>query len=98
MKHIRRKLGSLLLSCACCAICNTVTPLFAQVDTGGVTGTVTDSSGAIVPNVTIKLINDATTVVIPTRSTSTGSYSFHAVRPGSYTLQAEASEFQTVVD
>jgi hypothetical protein len=98
MKYLRRKLGSVLLSCACCAIFSTFTPLFAQVDTGGVTGTVTDSSGAIVPNVTIKLINDATTVVIPTRSTSTGSYSFNAVRPGSYTLQAEAPGFQTVVD
>src|ERR1700722_752340 len=98
MKDLRRKLGSVLLSCACCAIFSTVTSLFAQVDTGGVTGTVTDSTGAIVPNVMIKLINDATTVVIPTRSTSTGSYSFNAVRPGSYTLQAEAPGFQTVVD
>ena len=98
MKDLRRKLGSVLLSCACCAIFSTVTPLFAQVDTGGVTGTVTDSTGAIVPNVMIKLINDATTVAIPTRSTSTGSYSFNAVRPGNYTLQAEAPGFQTVVD
>lgn len=98
MQYLRRKLDNLLLICACCAIFSTATPLFAQVDTGGVTGTVIDSTGAIVPNVSIKLINDETAVVIAARSTSTGAYSFNAVRPGNYTLQAEAPGFQTVVD
>jgi hypothetical protein len=98
MQYFGRQLRNLLLSCACCAIFITATPVFAQIDTGGVTGTVIDSTGAIVPNVNIKLINDETAVVVSARSTSTGAYSFNAVRPGSYTLQAEAPGFQTVVD
>ena len=99
MQYFKRTLGNLLLSCACCcAIFITATPLFGQIDTGGVTGTVIDSTGAIVPNASIKLTNDETAVIISARSTSTGAYSFNAVRPGRYTLQAEAPGFQTVVD
>src|SRR6185437_595041 len=97
MKSLRHKLGSLLLSCACSAIlCGT--PSFAQIDTGGVTGTVTDSTGAIVAGATVKLINDGTGVASLGVSTSTGAYSFNAVRPGSYTLQVEAPGFQTTLD
>ena len=72
--------------------------LSAQIDTGGITGTVTDSSGAIVPSVTITLTNEATGVALSTKSTSTGTYSLNSVRPGTYTLRAEAAGFQTFVD
>jgi hypothetical protein len=34
--------------------------LLAQVDTGGVTGTVTDPTGAVVPGVKVTLTNNAT--------------------------------------
>ena len=73
-------------------------PLSAQIDTGGITGTATDSSGAIVSGATITLTNDATGVVLSTKSTSTGTYSISAIRPGTYTLRAEAAGFQTFVD
>jgi hypothetical protein len=74
------------------------TPAFAQIDTGGVTGTVTDSTGAIVAGATVKLVNEATGLSSAGVSTSTGAYAFNAVRPGSYTLQVEAPGFQTTVD
>ena len=93
----RHKLSNILLSCACCVLL-CVTPAFAQIDTGGVTGTVTDSTGAIVAGATVKLVNEATGVSSAGVSTSTGAYSFNAVRPGSYTLQVEAPGFQTTVD
>src|SRR5215475_4497006 len=70
----------------------------AQLDTGGITGTVTDSSGAVVAGAKITLTNEGTGVAVLTASTSTGTYSLNAIRPGTYTLQGEAPGFQRFVD
>jgi hypothetical protein len=72
--------------------------LLAQVDTGGITGTVSDPSGAVVSGATVTLTNTATSVPQVTKSTSTGTYDFAGVRPGTYTLQAEAPGFETFID
>ena len=74
------------------------TCLSAQVDTGGVTGTVTDQSGAVVPGAKITLTNNATSVTETTESTATGTYSFSGMRPATYTLRAEQRGFQTFID
>jgi hypothetical protein len=71
--------------------------LMAQIDTGGVTGTVLDPSGAAVPGVKITLTNDATNVTSVTTSTSTGTYSFGGVLPGTYTFQAAANGFENYI-
>lgn len=69
--------------------------LFAQLDTGRITGTVFDPSGAIVPGATVTLTNTGTSVAQSMKSTSTGTYSFSGVRPGTYTLRAEAPGFES---
>ena len=74
------------------------TGLLAQIDTGGVTGTVTDSSGAVVPGAKITLTNEATGGTISAISTSTGTYSLNEIRPGTYTLQGEQQGFQRFID
>ena len=71
--------------------------LAAQIDTGGITGTVHDSTGAVIANATITLTNDATNGTAATKSTSTGTYSFGGVLPGAYTIKAEAGGFQSYV-
>ena len=71
--------------------------LFAQVDTGGVTGTVTDRTGAVVPGAKITLTNNATSIAETTESTATGTYSFSGMRPATYTLRAELRGFETFV-
>ncbi len=71
--------------------------LHAQTDTGGVTGTVTDSTGAVVAGVQLTLTNDGTGILQQTQSTSTGTYSFSGVRAGSYTLKVEAQGFQLFI-
>ena len=71
--------------------------LAAQLDTGGITGTVHDSSGAVIANATITLTNDATNVSARTVSTPTGTYSFGGVQPGTYAIKAEATGFQSYV-
>jgi Carboxypeptidase regulatory-like domain/TonB dependent receptor len=75
----------------------TPTPMWAQIDTGGVTGTILDSTGAAEPGAQITLTNVATGVAQVVHSTAAGTYSFEAVPPGTYTLQATASGFQTYV-
>jgi Carboxypeptidase regulatory-like domain len=72
--------------------------LFAQLDTGGITGTITDPSGAVVPGAKVTLTNTGTSVAQTTQSTSTGTYSFSGVRPGTYNLRVEAQGFETFVD
>jgi hypothetical protein len=79
------------------ALCHPLQSL-AQIDTGGITGTVTDPSGAVVPRATITLTNNATGTTLSTQSTSTGTYSLSAIRPGSYTLRGEAPGFQAYID
>ena len=68
---------------------------FAQIDTGGITGTVHDATGAVIPGAQIKLTNEGTGVITPTVSTSTGTYSIRGVRPGTYTITGEAPGFET---
>jgi len=71
--------------------------LIAQLDTGGVTGTVKDPTGAVMAGAKITLTNSATGVAASTVSTSTGTYVFDGVRPGTYTIQGEAAGFQAYV-
>jgi hypothetical protein len=69
----------------------------AQIDTGGITGTVLDPTGAALPAVKITLTNVDTNVSTSTMSTATGTYSFGGVLPGTYTIEAEASGFQNYI-
>jgi len=69
--------------------------LFAQAGaTGTILGTVTDSSGAVVPNAKITVTNTATKVASQTISNSAGDYNVPGLNPGTYTLTAEATGFQ----
>jgi Carboxypeptidase regulatory-like domain len=58
-------------------------------------GTVTDPSGAAVPNATVHLINAGTNVERTTSTDAQGEYVFPEVLPGSYNLQVEAGGFAT---
>lgn len=72
--------------------------LCAQMTAGGISGTVKDSTGAIVKGAQIVLTNEATQVIQRTQSTSTGTYVFSTVSVGTYTLKADAPGFKTYVD
>jgi hypothetical protein len=70
---------------------------YAQSATGEITGTVADSSGAVVAGATVTLTNPATGLVRTQKSNSEGLFSFPALSPGSYTLRAEMTGFQAQV-
>ena len=68
-------------------------PGWAQ-DQGTITGTVTDSTGAVVPNVKITVANPEKGVVRDTVSNGAGDYTVAKIPLGTYTVSAEAPGFE----
>src|SRR5271157_164327 len=66
----------------------------AQRDLGTITGTVTDPQGATVPNVKITITEDATGLKYEATTSSSGEYARPALKPGTYTVNAEAQGFR----
>jgi hypothetical protein len=70
------------------------TKVLAQSSLGGsVNGTVTDTSGAVVPNATVELRSTETGVVQATKTSSAGQFVFPVVQVGQYSLDVSAPEF-----
>ena len=65
--------------------------------TGTVSGTVTDNTGAIVPDAAVTLTNTATGNSRTAATTSSGQYIFAYVNPGSYDVKVAKPGFQTTV-
>jgi hypothetical protein len=75
-----------------------LTPIaFGQAGNGGISGLVSDPSGAVVPGATITVQNPATGVKQSTVSTGAGLYSFPSLSPGLYKVTASEKGFQTLV-
>ncbi|MBZ5683316.1 MAG: TonB-dependent receptor [Acidobacteriia bacterium] len=68
-----------------------------QVATGSLSGTVYDTTGAVVPNAQIEMRNEATGVARQTVANSVGFFNFIAVQPGSYTVAISVPGFKTWV-
>src|SRR5258708_2725912 len=71
--------------------------LQAQVDTGSITGTVTDASGAVVRGDRVTRTNEGTGATLTTTTGSDGVYNFSPVRIGSYKLDVSAANFKTEI-
>jgi Carboxypeptidase regulatory-like domain/TonB-dependent Receptor Plug Domain len=71
-------------------------PLLAQVDTGSITGTVADPSGAVVNGAKITLTNQGTGVALTTTTGSDGVYKFSPVRIGTYKVDVSYQGFKSV--
>jgi hypothetical protein len=69
--------------------------MHAQETRGSIQGRITDSSGAVVPNATVKATNNATNVAIETRSNNEGTYTLPFLVPGIYNVTAGAAGFKT---
>ena len=68
--------------------------LLAQSFTATVTGTIQDSSGAVVPGATVKATNTGTNLTQTIPSGTDGIYRFAALPPGTYRLEVAAVGFK----
>ena len=91
-------MGKKLFASAFALLLLLTAPVFAQSTTSGsLSGTVTDSSGAALPGVTIELSGTAMQGVRTTVTDASGSYRFVNVPPGeSYSVKANLSGFAPV--
>jgi hypothetical protein len=66
---------------------------YGQQGTGVITGTVTDPSGAVIPNVAVTLYNANTGVQRTARTNAVGIYRFDFADVGTYDLRVSAERF-----
>ncbi len=69
----------------------------AQLDHGSFVGTISDGSGAGVPQASIQVTNIDTGISVTTKSDATGHYEVAALQPGNYRIEATASGFSRAV-
>jgi len=67
---------------------------FAQSDRGTIAGTVTDNSGAVVPHASVVAVNTENGTEYPVATTDTGNYTIASLRPGTYSVSADAAGFK----
>jgi len=74
------------------------TALSHAQDLASMTGVVTDTTGAVIPDASVVLSNDATNVTYKAATNSVGSYTISNVAPGpGYKITFSAPDFKTVV-
>jgi len=76
------------------ALCH---PAFGQKITGDITGTVTDSTGAVLPNVTVTAVNAGTNFSRSGVSSDAGAFRIPELPIGTYKVTASAEGFKSTV-
>ena len=71
--------------------------LLAQTDRSSLNGTVTDSTGAVVPNVAVKVVSESTGLHRETMTTSAGNYEIPALLIDKYRLTFTLAGFKPFV-
>ena len=89
MRSVKVRLAALGLICALAAC-----PAFSQALNGTLLGTVTDSTGAVVPNVKVALAETNTGISRTTETSAAGNYVFSNVPQGTYSVTAELTGFK----
>ena len=75
------------------AVCCTGPFAYGQTITGSINGTITDASGAVVPNATITVTNLQTNVSQNTKTSGDGIYNIRFLQVGQYKVSVEAPGF-----
>ncbi len=100
IRHMSRRPHSAASHLLCSLLCVLgATPyLLAQAGRGGVSGTVTDPTGAVVGRAKVKLTNPATGISREGATSAAGLYSFVSLDPGTYQLSATVKGFESVIE
>jgi hypothetical protein len=83
--------GIVLLFTIACVLLNAQT-----AGTGALTGTITDSSGAVIPNVQVVLTSSETGQARTANTNAAGVYYFSLLPPGAYRVRISATGFRSV--
>lgn len=75
------------------AICLGVAVLYAQAGSGTIVGTISDPTGAVVPSVSVKVVNQDTGEVRRVTTNSQGYYVVPSLAPAVYSITASGSDF-----
>ena len=73
------------------------TVVSAQTFRGSILGTVTDTSGAVLPGATVKVKNSGTGLERTTQTSAEGNYAISELPIGTYTVTITQSGFQSSV-
>ena len=89
---------SLSISLLCLVVCLAFSGSAAaqSIVTGGFGGTITDPTGAVVPDAALTISNDATNDTFTATTSATGGYQFSLLKPGTYTLTIKKDGFKTI--
>jgi hypothetical protein len=91
-----RSFLSCLPSILCLFAALAVAPsLQAQQTLGGITGTVTDTSGGVLADTTVTIVNDQTTLTRTQKTNDSGTYDFVNLPIGTYTMTFTHDGFQS---
>ncbi|HEY2423863.1 MAG TPA: carboxypeptidase-like regulatory domain-containing protein [Chthoniobacterales bacterium] len=71
--------------------------LRGQIATGTISGTISDESGAVIPNAAISIRNQATSATRTLTANAEGLYSAPALQVGDYEVRIEMQGFRTEV-
>ncbi len=83
--------ASILVMAIACTIA------LAQSGAGSIQGTVTDATGAVIPNASIHVVNQATGVAVDTKSNNVGFYQVPSLFAGTYVVTITTSGMKTNV-
>src|SRR3974390_2597137 len=78
-------------------VCLSIQTLSAQTITASITGTVTDPSGAVVPNTKVTATNTSTNLSYSANSNESGVFNLLFLPVGNYTVAAELQGFKKTV-
>src|SRR5262249_49343180 len=88
MKNLIRLTSGLFITIVCAAI------VFAQTNRGGISGTVFDSTGAVVSGASVTITNVGTNHIVKLTTSTDGAFAATALDPVVYSVTVEAAGFQ----
>ncbi len=78
-------------------LCLSAWPAWGQIGTATISGRVTDPSGAVVPNVTVTVINTVNNFQFTAATNTDGLYRVQSLQPGPYRVTFESAGFKRLV-
>ena len=77
------------------ALCQLSLGALGQQTLGGITGTVSDKGGSVLPDTTVTIVGDQTQLTRTQKTNENGAYDFANLPIGTYTVTVSHEGFQT---